>query len=162
VKNYKLWKDFQVQPITFCPFPGLMGKKTIFTIPPCPQKHDLYLVNHHAFFWVNSHISCRGVVFLRANSEDFFKISLTTQPFLPSHSLLYRRTAMKRRRYNLNLSGKEPSIFLMALVDARDRKEIGYDETRSPKALEEYFVLRWLTKRVFHLIVGKSILPSMN
>jgi len=69
---------------------------------------------------------------------------------------------MKRRQYNLNLTGKEPSILLFALTDARDRKEIEYDETCSPKALEEYFVLRRLTKKVFHLIVGESTLPSMN
>jgi len=69
---------------------------------------------------------------------------------------------MKIRQSNLKLSDKEPSILLMALVDARDQKEIEYDETRSPKALEEYFVLRRLTKRVFHVIVGESTLPSMN
>lgn len=73
-----------------------------------------------------------------------------------------KRNLMTERLYQLRLTGKEPSLLLLALLDARDKKELEFAETRSPEVLEELLILRRLTKTAFHLIVGESVVPSMN
>ena len=50
----------------------------------------------------------------------------------------------------------------MALLEARDKKELEYAETRSPDVLDELLIPHRLTTKAFHLVVGESIIPSVN
>ena len=69
---------------------------------------------------------------------------------------------MIAKQSNLNLSGKEPYVLLMLLVESRKEKIMEFKETLNPDLLEEIQLIQRLIKKVFKLVVGEKILPSAN
>jgi hypothetical protein len=60
------------------------------------------------------------------------------------------------------LHEKEPLVPYRVLVEARQIKELEYDETRNLFVLEEIEQLRKLIDRVFRLMGTDTASPSMN
>jgi len=66
------------------------------------------------------------------------------------------------KQSNLNLSGEEPIVLFMLLVESRKEKILEYNEILNPDLLEEIQLIQRLIKKVFRLLVGETILPSVN
>jgi len=69
---------------------------------------------------------------------------------------------MIQKHSSLNLSGKEPFVLLMVLVEARKEKMLEFKKTLDPDLLEEIQVLKRLITKVFKLATGEKVLPSAN
>ena len=50
----------------------------------------------------------------------------------------------------------------MVLVEARKEKMLEFKKTLDPDLLEEIHVLKRLIKKVFELVTGEKVLPSLN
>ena len=69
---------------------------------------------------------------------------------------------MIAKNTNLHLSGEEPIVLLMLLVEARKEKKLEFKETLNPGLLEELQLIQRLIKKVFNLVVGEKNLPYAN
>jgi len=67
---------------------------------------------------------------------------------------------MKKRRYNLKLSDKEPFFLLTILLEARQKKELEFEETLNPEVLDELQILKRQIKELFRHVLGEKPLPS--
>ena len=63
---------------------------------------------------------------------------------------------------SLNLSGEEPVVLLMLLVEYRKEKMLEFNKTLNPGLLEELQIIQRLIKKVFNLVVDQTTHYSAN
>lgn len=73
-----------------------------------------------------------------------------------------KATTMQANNHNLILQEEEPHVLYNILIEACQKKVLEYDETHSPKVLEEIQILRKLIDRVFKLVIASIAYASTN